>query len=63
MAKLNYNRDVRPIVASLNQMAEFKGAWKVRGNADNSWTLYFEDDKDRKDIYSGTLRECYCYVN
>ena len=60
MAKLNYDRDVKPIIRELNTIKSWDSTWKLRNNADASWTLYCETSDGQNEIYTGTLRECYC---
>jgi len=55
MAKLNYERDVKPLAKSIELSYGIKVT--VR-EVVSGWSLYINDGL----VYSGTLRECYCFV-
>lgn len=59
MAKLNYEKDVRPLVAELQrQFFAARNKKIIVKNQNEKWQLYFDTDQ----IYDGTLREVYCYL-
>lgn len=55
MAKLNYDRDVRPLMKEVDAKVDPK--LSIR-NVDIKWLLYM----DQEMVYEGTLREVYCYL-
>lgn len=55
MAKLNYDRDVRPLMKLVDAKVDAK--LSIR-NVDIKWMLYM----DAEMVYEGTLREVYCYL-
>lgn len=55
MAKLNYDRDVKPLMREVD--AKIDAKLSIR-NVDTKWLLYMNQDN----AYEGTLREVYCYL-
>ena len=55
MAKLNYDRDVKPLMREVD--AKIDAKLSIR-NVDIKWLLYMNQDN----VYEGTLREVYCYL-
>ena len=55
MAKLNYDRDVKPLVKAVK--ASCGEEIKIRNLVDK-WQLHIGETQ----VYEGTLREVYCYL-
>lgn len=68
MAKLNYDRDVRPLVKKMqSQFKAARGAELIVGSSSDDptkWAVYQKWSNGNKDVLcDGTLRECYCFLN
>ena len=68
MAKLNYERDVRPLAKKLqSQFKAARGAeLSIGASPDDAtkWAVYQKWTNGNKDVIcEGTLRECYCFLN
>ncbi len=55
MAKLNYERDVKPLARHIDSLYDKSVAIR---NVVDGWCLFIDNNQ----IYCGTLRECFCYL-
>lgn len=68
MAKLNYERDVKPLIKTLqDQFKAARGAHLIMGVSPDNISKYTVSqlwlNGNKKDVLcEGTLRECYCFL-
>lgn len=63
MAKLNYNRDVVPLINRINRELNNERPFKL-SSTDELWSVerIINSSYAVDRFYTGTLRECYCYL-
>lgn len=61
--RLNYDRDVKPLVNKLQKpFEEAKGSKLQMRSTNDKWYIYRVRHYGQDELCSGTLRECYCFL-